>query len=63
MLVPLPALNQKVPGTDYSGEFPERKTETKYLMKLEIRQKPADGRQSNHPGDAHQRQQDEHVTH
>ena len=34
--MPLPAVTKISPGTDYSGECSERKTETKYLMKLEI---------------------------
>jgi hypothetical protein len=31
MMLPLPALDNKTPGTDYSGEYSEKKTETKLL--------------------------------
>jgi len=35
MVTPLPALRNKTPGTDYSGEYSERKTETKPLTEKE----------------------------
>jgi hypothetical protein len=35
MVMPLPALRNKTPGTDYSGEYSERKTETKLLTEKE----------------------------